>query len=72
MKLKIWFTGGVKVYPSNRTITRDEIIFEVEVTWASECNLEVVVRQTHDFVCLGVKVLLFGDHHFSALTTTKY
>ena len=50
--------GGVKVYPSNRTVSRDEIIFEVEVTWASECDLEVVVRQTQDFVSLGVKDIL--------------
>ena len=50
------------MYPSNRTVSRDEIIFEVEVTWASECDLEVVVKQTHDFVCLGVKAQFIFQH----------
>ena len=50
--------GGVKVHPGNRTVSRDEIILEVEITWASDCNFEVVVNQSQDLVCFGVKDIL--------------
>ena len=51
--------GGVKVYPRKRIVSIDEIVMEVDLDWASNCDFEVSMKHSQQFIAANLRNVLF-------------